>query len=239
MYLRLGIFLSFFFIGCSGLHWDYLVFTQRWPVSFCSYTVCTPLPKPVDFVVHGLWPSLGDGDSPSHCNAAPAFDRDRLKPLLPELRREWPNLLPDTTADNFWKHEWDKHGKCASEDSLMANELQYFNVSLGLRRSSSVLKQLHDHGIIPSNDTLHQRDDVINALLSAYNVRPTINCIKIHGATARLNEIHLCYSPSLRLIDCPVKSSCPVDSCSLGDVNRQSPVECPQSLIFPSPTNSR
>ena len=32
--------------------------------------------------------------------------------LLPYLERLWPNCVPNSSNENFWRHEWEKHGSC-------------------------------------------------------------------------------------------------------------------------------
>ncbi|CAH8429274.1 unnamed protein product [Schistosoma haematobium] len=41
------------------------------------------------------------------------------------------------------KHEWNKHGVCAaSDDSFILNELDYFNVSLGIKLKMNLMSEL-------------------------------------------------------------------------------------------------
>ncbi|KAF6769925.1 hypothetical protein AHF37_10658 [Paragonimus kellicotti] len=81
--------------------WDYLMLSLRWPPTLCSFVECTAVPKPIDFVIHGLWPTTLPDEEPVHCAPAPPFDRDRLAVLLPQLNQFWPNLLSNTDAFQF------------------------------------------------------------------------------------------------------------------------------------------
>ena len=70
------------------------------------------------FTIHGLWPQYDANHWPQFCKGQP-FDLERLRPLLPKLRKEWHSYHGSDA--HFWEHEWLKHGTCTG-----MNELQYF-----------------------------------------------------------------------------------------------------------------
>ncbi|GAA58142.1 ribonuclease t2, partial [Clonorchis sinensis] len=65
--------------GISPTHWDYLILSLRWPATLCNFTECSVIPQPVDFLIHGLWPTREPNIEPEKCDSAPTFDVDQLK----------------------------------------------------------------------------------------------------------------------------------------------------------------
>ena len=63
---------------------------------------------------------------PFHCNHV-KFNEGILEPILEELNIHWTNVRAKTPEDQFWKHEWDKHGTCAMQLDSMSNELKFFS----------------------------------------------------------------------------------------------------------------
>ncbi|CAL8099524.1 unnamed protein product [Calicophoron daubneyi] len=206
-----------------GLHWDYLTFTQTWPMSFCNFSRCRKIPQPVDFTIHGLWPD--PYIKSSQCNPAPEFDETKLEPIKSELSKYWPNFA-SPGSPSFWKYEYDKHGKCALEDSLLSTELKYFNTSLVLRRKLDLKNKLAAQGIIPSNTTVYQRDDFLDALKEALGVSVEIRCLKAKKKMAIIDEVRVCFNPALEMIDC--------DNYGYEMENGKSTIPCPSTFMFPS-----
>ena len=79
-----------------------------------------------NWTVHGIWPSKYHKMGPFHCNHV-KFNEGILEPILEELNIHWTNVRAKTPEDQFWKHEWDKHGTCAMQLESMSNELKFFS----------------------------------------------------------------------------------------------------------------
>ncbi|TGZ52241.1 hypothetical protein CRM22_010665 [Opisthorchis felineus] len=237
--------------GISPTHWDYLMLSLRWPATLCNFTECSVVPQPVDFLIHGLWPTREPDIEPENCDSAPPFDIDLLKPLLEELNTYWPNLFPGADAHQFWHHEWHDHGRCAMEDSLMANVADYFRVSLNLRKKVDLLNVLELAGIKPNNDTVFQIEDVDRKLKELLTVRTQLYCLKRHHKNPHLFEVRICFKPDLTLTDCMGHIQClasstgDTDVCvtnprdqiggSLGAAQGYSAMPCPPGpVVFPS-----
>nr|CAH8822223.1 unnamed protein product [Trichobilharzia regenti] len=185
-----------------------------------------------DFNIHGLWPSVWPGKQPTNCSAHPNFDIDKLWDIRGQLDSEWVNLKDYQNPIPFWEHEWYKHGQCATEDSLISDELGYFNTSLILRDKIDLLNTLNTYGIQPANNQLLGRIELLNTLRQAYNARVLVTCQKTpkyerrrrhhhrHNQLALLSEVRFCFNPQLELIDCPMQEE---------DNN----TECPLWIEFP------
>lgn len=76
--------------------------------------------------IHGLWPQYDKNNYPVYCKKV-SFSMNNIKHLLPQLEECW--YSNKGTDENFWKHEWEKHGSCAFTD---INETEYFSNTIRL-----------------------------------------------------------------------------------------------------------
>ena len=76
--------------------------------------------------IHGLWPQYNKNQYPSFCREV-NFDINKLEPILKDLNEKW--YSEDNKNENFWKHEWEKHGSCMFTE---LDELEYFEKTLEL-----------------------------------------------------------------------------------------------------------
>ena len=75
--------------------------------------------------IHGLWAQYNKNQYPTFCKKV-NFDINKLEPILKELNEKW---YSEDKNENFWKHEWEKHGSCMF---IELNELEYFEKTLEL-----------------------------------------------------------------------------------------------------------
>ena len=76
--------------------------------------------------IHGLWPQYSKNSYPTYCKNV-SFDINLLDPIINELKNEW--YSTEEPNEDFWKHEWQKHGSCMFKPM---NELEYFQTALNL-----------------------------------------------------------------------------------------------------------
>ena len=76
--------------------------------------------------IHGLWPQNSKDDYPTFCRIVD-FDKNKLKPIIDKLEENW--YSDRGTDEDFWKHEWKKHGSCMFKEM---DEFEYFNKTLEL-----------------------------------------------------------------------------------------------------------
>ena len=95
---------------------------------------CAP-PCRTDFTIHGLWPDYDDGSYPSFCSST-RFNPSMVSDLLPDLKAEWPTYAARGGA-TFWKHEYEKHGTCAT--ATFPDEHEYFAGVLALNQQYNLL----------------------------------------------------------------------------------------------------
>lgn len=81
------------------------------------------------YTIHGLWPNYDDGTYPSFCKNV-QFDIKQLDSIKQKLLEYWE--LPkdhDKIEDEFWNHEFRKHGTCMF---IQMTELEYFSKAIEL-----------------------------------------------------------------------------------------------------------
>ncbi|KAL3269935.1 hypothetical protein HHI36_008992 [Cryptolaemus montrouzieri] len=216
IYIILSLSLSNFQRSyCQGLNisfvdlpdWDYLMFSQRWPVSSCiewegknNSNVCNMPKDPDVWIVHGLWPTKTGTDGPNDCNSPIHFDPDQLEPILEDLDNYWTNIEASTKPNSFWAHEWKKHGTCASVLPQLNCVYNYFKKGLELNRKFELTTILADANIVP-NANNYTIDDFANSILQKLNVTPQIECLS-RKQESFISEIRLCFNKSFDLISC-------------------------------------
>ncbi|XP_078000527.1 ribonuclease Oy-like [Glandiceps talaboti] len=193
----------------SDDEWDHFVYAQQWPQTSCNSANwqkehnCSVPSKVKTWTVHGLWPSKGNTEGPNNCNASWPFDPDKIKDIEPELETFWPNLYTDSKRDDFWTHEWDKHGTCGVDLEAIDSELKYFKTGLKLNQDVNLTKSLSDHGIVPSLDKSYSYDDVMNAFTDTFGFAPMMNCYYNKTTkTSYLEQVSFCLTKSFKVFDC-------------------------------------
>eukprot|EP00933_Yihiella_yeosuensis_P054365 TRINITY_DN52788_c0_g1_i1.p1 TRINITY_DN52788_c0_g1~~TRINITY_DN52788_c0_g1_i1.p1 ORF type:complete len:158 (+),score=29.68 TRINITY_DN52788_c0_g1_i1:72-545(+) len=73
-----------------------------------------------DFSLHGLWAEWENGCS------GPDFDVSALSSIRDDLDANWFSCH-GMTNEQFWQHEWDKHGTCTG-----LSQLDYFQTALDM-----------------------------------------------------------------------------------------------------------
>lgn len=82
------------------------------------------------FTIHGLWPNYKDGGWPEFCDSENTFDESKIEDLKEQMEEEWPSFMGNNDDAVFWKHEWEKHGTCATD--VLPDEHKYFKTVLKL-----------------------------------------------------------------------------------------------------------
>ncbi|GAB6033198.1 ribonuclease [Chamberlinius hualienensis] len=200
----------FIFIKEVTCDWDYLLLTQQWPPTVCQQWKqqnpkheCTDWKGEMTWTMHGIWPSDISGNDPAFCNASLKYNATVVQPLKPHLEIYWPNMYKGTVDDEFWAHEWNKHGTCAVTDSRLSNEFSYFNSGINLAIQFNIYKYLAQQNITPSLQEL-ELSDIEAAIKTALGIKPLIQCYKDKEKNQHLiQEIRICLNKSLEIIECP------------------------------------
>jgi len=194
----------------SDLEWDYLMFSQVWPVSDCiehqekkhNDRACILYPNVTGWTVHGIWPTKSYTRGPAYCDRSWEFDPEKIQSIKPELMEYWPNVFRDTPFYSFWEHEWEKHGTCAAQLEALNSEFAYFKKGLDMVMKYNVSKVLEERGIVPSSECKYSIEEINEALIDGLDTEPIINCIYTEDHHL-LSQVKVCTTPSFRLISCP------------------------------------
>jgi ribonuclease I len=181
-------------LGVFG--YDYNLLQVEWKPTQCLFYSCVPGYLEADFNIHGYWPSNFEGPSPEHCIS---FSYSMSLTTQAWAHKYW--VSHKGNEEKFWKHEWNKHGKCVHP--LVTCD-DYFTTVLNLYHKLTIQKSLAHKSIAPSNTKLYQLGDFAKAFMHAVR----ISCIK-NADKYYLNIIGFCYDTSHNWISCrPYKSNC-------------------------------
>jgi len=187
---------------------DFLLFAQVWPISGCikweersDDNTCS-LPNRKQWTVHGIWPTKNFTIGPLYCNRSVHFDFDTLKPILDDLELHWTNVRANTELDNFWQHEWEKHGTCAMQLKMVNNEYKYFNKGLELNQKFPISQYLTEADILPGG--LYRTEEIIDAVKNNIQGKsPALECEKMDEfLDPVLTQIGICLDKNFEVIGC-------------------------------------
>eukprot|EP00201_Polytomella_parva_P015189 CAMPEP_0175071662 /NCGR_PEP_ID=MMETSP0052_2-20121109/19370_1 /TAXON_ID=51329 ORGANISM="Polytomella parva, Strain SAG 63-3" /NCGR_SAMPLE_ID=MMETSP0052_2 /ASSEMBLY_ACC=CAM_ASM_000194 /LENGTH=205 /DNA_ID=CAMNT_0016338863 /DNA_START=178 /DNA_END=795 /DNA_ORIENTATION=- len=109
------------------------------------------------------------------------------------MKYDWPTYLDSN--DDFWSHEWERHGTCAQD--VLGGELDYFRKIIHLHEAYDLEAALRKADIRPRHDVLYSSEGIANAIKKQYGVRPLVHCWG-----GNLTEIWMCVDKSLKPYDC-------------------------------------
>eukprot|EP01089_Gocevia_fonbrunei_P011939 TRINITY_DN2678_c0_g1_i2.p1 TRINITY_DN2678_c0_g1~~TRINITY_DN2678_c0_g1_i2.p1 ORF type:complete len:236 (-),score=32.50 TRINITY_DN2678_c0_g1_i2:86-793(-) len=198
--------------------WDYLLYTTRWPYVPSNGD---PVPSNVTtFSLHGMWPNRNDTSYPSYCTNE-AFDLNKIASLIPTLVEIWYDFEHPNDPSEFWSHEWDKHGTCATSDSLMSTQYDFFNAAIKLQHSVfPIEKALANAGITPSTTPV-SLSSFQQAITKGIGALPLMTCHVDSYNNVYVERIQFCVSKSLQLFTCDAAVTQEITSagqCGSGDV---------------------
>ncbi|VDP29029.1 unnamed protein product [Schistosoma curassoni] len=119
------------------------------------------------------------------CAVKEQFDIKKLENLLSDLKKLWPSLSNYESPESFWKHEFNRHGRCATEDPAIVNQHGYFKFGIDLMKKLHLLEKLIKNGIKPDQSKQYEK------------------------GVGRLEEVRICLNVSHNYMDCPVPGVCP------------------------------
>lgn len=127
---------------------------------------------------------------------------------------KWKTLFQGAgTDESFWRHEWNKHGTCASASSPgLRGASNYFNITLQIYDKTNINEWLREAGIIPlpaSDKRSYAITDLHEAIESHTGKRVYLDCKRLPRKISPypiLTGVHVCLNPaSLQFMDCQTK----------------------------------
>jgi len=179
--------------------WDYILYTTRWPGAVAT----GPIPSNVtEFTIHGLWPNRNDTTWPQYCTDQ-RFNLKDILSLVPELVEIWYDFEHPYDPSDFWSHEYDKHGTCASSDALLSTQYQFFDAAIQLHQNVfPLVKVLASAGIVPSSSKQYSLTSFQNAIQRGVGAFPLMTCSQDYDGNTQVHRIQFCVSKSLELYNC-------------------------------------
>ncbi|XP_061185510.1 ribonuclease Oy-like [Saccostrea echinata] len=196
---------------CFGeKEWDLFVLSMTWPATLCKFSKlynkdhqrCITSDM---WEIHGLWPSLSNGArSPEYCNISHSFSPDEIRDILSKLEKYWADELPGKNKYQFWKHEWEKHGRCATVVKATGTELKYFNTTIALRLKYDVDRMLSSADIKPGRS--YKLLDIKKAVSRKTGAMPRVLC-GIYKRKAWISQLQICMNKDFKVTNCPSPKS--------------------------------
>lgn len=184
----------------SNNEWDYLLYTTRWPAARANGN---SVPTNVTgFTLHGIWPNRNDTTWPQYCTNQ-QFDIKKIESLVPVLMEVWYDFEHPDNPSEFWSHEYDKHGTCASSDPIMSTQFQFFSAAIKLHQSVFPLVQvLEKAGIVPSNSKQYSLSSFQQAIQQGIGAFPLMTCTQDYDGNTQVDRIQFCVDKNLQLYNC-------------------------------------
>ena len=112
--------------------YDSYVMAVQWSNGYCLANSCGKKADHVNkngMTIHGLWPSLKSGKMLNPCTTGVTITDDGSE-LFTKMRQYWPSFAKSN--EEFWEHEYNKHGYCMVEEYGWDDYEEYFNFVIDL-----------------------------------------------------------------------------------------------------------
>ncbi|KAI4089345.1 MAG: hypothetical protein LQ344_005477 [Seirophora lacunosa] len=167
---------------CFNAPGGQLLLTQFWDTN-------PPTGPNNSWTIHGLWPDRCDGTYEQYCDPSREYDNVTAiiaaagkTDLLSYMNTYWKDYKGDD--EDFWEHEWDKHGTCIStlEPSCYTNYTPQEEVVAYFQKTVDLFKTLDSYAflaaakILPSTTVTYSAKKIQEALSKPRNVNVTIQC---------------------------------------------------------------
>lgn len=86
------------------------------------------------FTLHGLWPSLRNGQRIPECHKGTQIKPDGSA-VYTQMSHFWPSFKGDNIP--FWDHEYNKHGFCYSQHTKTTDPKAFFEKVIEVYNSNS------------------------------------------------------------------------------------------------------
>ena len=113
----------------NKVNYDSYVMAVQWSNGYCKINNCGKTADHVyknTFTIHGLWPSLKSGKRLPQCTNGVIIEDDGSD-LFKDMKQYWPSFKVSGTNEEFWEHEYNKHGYCMIEEYGWDGYEDYFD----------------------------------------------------------------------------------------------------------------
>ena len=153
------------------------------------YKLLNNTPKNI-FTIHGLWPGKKTGQSLEECSKSEEIINITDSDLYNNLIKFWPSTNINKPNENFWSHEYFKHGFCYTEKYNLKME-DYFKKTIEIYHQFN-FETFIINSFLGINDnniyiSLGEFEKIIQAFYPGFFYK--INCSK-NKNSIYLTEIH-------------------------------------------------
>ncbi|XP_057328544.1 integrator complex subunit 6 homolog [Microplitis mediator] len=185
---------------------DFYTFSMFWLPTVIRSTHtrrATPVPREDKWTIHGLWPNRKGllPAPPKACDVKNMpFDISKLNGIRHTLENNWFTASSDN--EQFWHHEWDKHGKCAAR-SIFINDVEgYFRKGISLGNTHRFGDILEVAGFRPGSTMTFQQ--IYDTISLNYGTPEIVIWKDVTTDLTYLREIRVCLNHRFHQMDCPV-----------------------------------
>lgn len=190
----------------QDFRFDYVVLSLDWSPGFCltSPEACVR-GSLSHLVIHGMWPTQKRSYKPAYCDFEKVFQVGRLAALQSDLEKYWFTHFKSSSKEQFWSHEWTKHGTCARDIPELHGHELYFRKTLELAKDLPILETLAKKAIEPDDKKVYSSADVHKALEPITGGKAVqINCdLQLQQPVPVVTGVNFCYDKDLLYVDCP------------------------------------
>ncbi|KAG8893106.1 ribonuclease T2-like, partial [Tulasnella sp. 403] len=195
-------------------------------ISQVQFWDTNPATGPADhWTIHGLWPDHCDGTWDQFCDPSREYpsitqvlQNNGKQALLDDMNQWW--LDQNGNNEQFWEHEWNKHGTCMStiEPSCLPPGSQtgldaayYFQRAVDTFKSLPTYQYLATAGITPSTSATYTYTTLANAIKASTGFTPSLDCTSgaLNSVSYYFNLKGSLIDGTLVPIDAPSQGSCP------------------------------
>jgi len=122
--------------GGADQFYDFYVLSLSWGPSYCikssKFDECMANLRRLNLnnklTIHGLWPSRKDKTMLGDCNTgAPIKITPTAGDPFSTMTKQWFTMKRDNTNEDFWGHEYNKHGVCYSTTTKQPGYAAFFS----------------------------------------------------------------------------------------------------------------
>lgn len=185
------VFAAGFALVCAGVlaaqqqpSFDYYVLSLSWAPEFCANPSqaqrnpgeCSSS-KPMNFVVHGLWPEAEQGRSPESCGKAVKVSKGLVHDLLPYM-----------PSESLINHEWATHGTCTG-----LSQKDYFTRVMLARAAVQLPVQITSIGQTEKDEVFRIESEFVGA-----NPSFPASAFRVDCRNNALTEVRVCFDKNIK-----------------------------------------
>ncbi|KAK7364932.1 hypothetical protein VNO80_13680 [Phaseolus coccineus] len=185
-YLSVLTLVFLFFHGYAHA-FDYWMISQFWPRGHCHGNgLCVRTkPKPLQFTIHGLWPSNYSPKGPSFCTKENFNISLITNNLVAHLHQVWPSYY-HKNDEYFWSGEWKRHGRCSN-----LQQIDFFTLTSDIYARNNLKDILKNAGIV--HGKTYNINIITSAIRTSLGGEPQLIC---KFTASILTEIRICLDKS-------------------------------------------